>query len=416
MPTYDQINALYQQYLGRPASQDEANNWISGAYGATDLGGIESQIASSGEAQARRGDGGGGASGGPSYDQINNLYNQYLGRPASQDEYHNWISGAYGATDLGGITGQIQNSGEAQAYAASHGGGASSGGGGGGGLTTSSGGSYTPPPSYSAPAPSAQTSQTFGPWGGHFTAPTPTALPTAPTFTAPSYTPPPAFSYDASTPGYVAPPTYTPPPAFSYGDFSYGDFKAPTVEEALNDPGYKFRLQQGQQALENAASAKGVLNDSGTAKALIDYGQNAASQEYANVWNRAMGAYTTGRDTAAGIYNTNRGNAADIYNTNYRTQYTDPYNVGVNASTTARQNARDIYALNYQTQYQDPYAASYQAAKDQFAPQFAGWQANAQNTMGLNTLGNTNAWNDYQLGWQDFQSRRNLGANFALQS
>jgi hypothetical protein len=52
MPTYDQINALYQKYLGRDATQDEANGWINGSYGATDLAGIEAQIKGSGEAQA----------------------------------------------------------------------------------------------------------------------------------------------------------------------------------------------------------------------------------------------------------------------------------------------------------------------------------------------------------------------------
>src|SRR5882724_7234324 len=32
-------------------------------------------------------------------------------------------------------------------------------------------------------------------------------------------------------------------------------FKAPTDVTEQNDPGYKFRLQQGQQALENSAAA-----------------------------------------------------------------------------------------------------------------------------------------------------------------
>jgi hypothetical protein len=51
MPSYDDINALYQKYLGRAATQDEANNWASGQYGATDMAGIEAQIKGSGEAQ-----------------------------------------------------------------------------------------------------------------------------------------------------------------------------------------------------------------------------------------------------------------------------------------------------------------------------------------------------------------------------
>lgn len=150
MPTYDQINALYQRYLGRAASQDEADNWANGTYGTTDLGGIEQQIRSSGEAQgyaqrqgsiptgvvppdARQGydpPAAPASSSGdffadnapqPTYDQVNALYQQSLGRPASQDEYQGWIGGRYGATDLQGIGSQIANSGEAASYATSHG-------------------------------------------------------------------------------------------------------------------------------------------------------------------------------------------------------------------------------------------------------------------------------------------------------
>lgn len=59
---------------------------------------------------------------GPSYDDVNRGYQQYLGRSASQDEYGNWANGTYGATDLQGILGQIQGSGEAQAYRGAQGG------------------------------------------------------------------------------------------------------------------------------------------------------------------------------------------------------------------------------------------------------------------------------------------------------
>lgn len=392
MPSFDDINRLYQQYLGRDATQDEYTGWTSGQYGATDLAGIESQIAGSGEAQGRRSGGSSGGGGGISYDQINNLYNQYLGRPATQDEYNNWMSGAYGATDLGGITSQIQGSGEAQDYRARQGGGDGGGGGGGnvyrpydttGTGTVTAGGRQIP-------------SNPLGPWTPSFRAPANQPLPDVPTFTAPAYTPPPAFNYDSGHPA----PTYTPPPAFSYGDFV-----GPTAEQALQDPGYQFRLSQGTQALQNAASARGTLNDSGTLKALMDYGQGAASQEYANTWQRA-----------ADTYNTNRGNALGIYNTNYQTQYTDPYKFATAAWQTGHDTALTDYQTNVKNQYADPYAYAYQAAKDQYAPLLAGWQTNAANVQHTNDVTNTNAWNDYLLGFQDFQNRRGLGVNFALSS
>lgn len=70
------------------------------------------------------------------------------------------------------------------------------------------------------------------------------------------------------------------------------DFKGPTPAEAANDPGYQFTLGQGKNQLENWAAAKGTLNDSSTAKALQDYGQAAAGQQYSNVWNRDFNAAT----------------------------------------------------------------------------------------------------------------------------
>jgi hypothetical protein len=70
-------------------------------------------------------------------------------------------------------------------------------------------------------------------------------------------------------------------------------FQAPTDVTEQNDPGYQFRLQQGQQALQNSAAARGGLLSGGTAKALSDYNQNAASAEYGNVYNRAYNKFTT---------------------------------------------------------------------------------------------------------------------------
>lgn len=45
-------------------------------------------------------------------------------------------------------------------------------------------------------------------------------------------------------------------------------FTAPTGVDESNDPGYKFRLDEGQKALENSAAARGNLLSGNTAKAL----------------------------------------------------------------------------------------------------------------------------------------------------
>jgi hypothetical protein len=111
----------------------------------------------------------------------------------------------------------------------------------------------------------------------------------------------PPGGYDVS--GFMAPTTtqqqpggasgvYT-GPGTGYGGSGYGGgFMPPTAQQALDDdPGYAFRQQQGQQAIERSAAARGTLLTGGTAKALQNYAQGLASQEYGNVYGRRLGEY-----------------------------------------------------------------------------------------------------------------------------
>jgi hypothetical protein len=64
-----------------------------------------------------------------------------------------------------------------------------------------------------------------------------------------------------------------------YGrDFSMSDFTA--------DPGYAFRLAEGQKTLERNAAARGGLISGGALKAATRYGQDMGSQEYQSAFNR----------------------------------------------------------------------------------------------------------------------------------
>jgi hypothetical protein len=68
------------------------------------------------------------------------------------------------------------------------------------------------------------------------------------------------------------------PLATEYTPFGMAQFQA--------DPGYGFRLSEGQKALERSAAARGNLLSGGTGKALTRYGQEMGSQEYQNAFNR----------------------------------------------------------------------------------------------------------------------------------
>src|SRR5271154_2361172 len=65
-------------------------------------------------------------------------------------------------------------------------------------------------------------------------------------------------------------------------------FQAPSLAQAEEMPGYQFALQQGDQALQNSAAARGGLLSSGTQKQLVNYNQNAAEGNYQNVYNNAL--------------------------------------------------------------------------------------------------------------------------------
>lgn len=64
-----------------------------------------------------------------------------------------------------------------------------------------------------------------------------------------------------------------------------GQFTQP-FQYSSSDPGYQFRFQQGQRALDSSAATRGTLLSGGQLKALVDYGQQAGSQEYGAAYNR----------------------------------------------------------------------------------------------------------------------------------
>jgi hypothetical protein len=66
--------------------------------------------------------------------------------------------------------------------------------------------------------------------------------------------------------------------AVDYTPFGMDQFNA--------DPGYGFRLKEGQKALEASAAARGGLISGNALKSLVGYGQEMGSQEYMNAFNR----------------------------------------------------------------------------------------------------------------------------------
>jgi hypothetical protein len=66
--------------------------------------------------------------------------------------------------------------------------------------------------------------------------------------------------------------------ASDYTPFGMGQF--------TQDPGYAFRLKEGQRALDASAAARGGLISGNALRAAQGYGQEMGSQEYQNAFNR----------------------------------------------------------------------------------------------------------------------------------
>jgi hypothetical protein len=81
------------------------------------------------------------------------------------------------------------------------------------------------------------------------------------------------------------------------GAFSFG------ANDYQQDPGYAFRLSEGQKALDRSAAARGGLISGGALKAAQRYGQDMGSQEYQNAYNRALTGYNTGVASENQLYN-----------------------------------------------------------------------------------------------------------------
>jgi hypothetical protein len=86
------------------------------------------------------------------------------------------------------------------------------------------------------------------------------------------------------------------PGAFKFGA---GDYQA--------DPGYAFRLSEGQKTLDRQAAARGGLISGGALRAAQRYGQEMGSQEFGNAYNRALTGYNTDVARENQLYNRQAG-------------------------------------------------------------------------------------------------------------
>lgn len=258
------VASAYQRLLGRSMSDADYDNWDGNDN-------FEAEIAASpeGRAYAARNGGPAGPTGqnGARWDA--NWFISNIGRPNTVAELvalESKITAAGGKLlrNAAGVAGKIQTPDGriVDVMIAS--------GLGGHGFTWDEGGGSNPAAGNSPP-PTLDPSL-LDPWGRVYTPPN-TPLPDVPVYTAPDL------------------PTIDP-------------FKAPTPGDLTNDPGYQFRVQQGQRAWENSRTASRTIRGGGALADLVNYNQNAASQEYGDAFNRSKQVYDTNVSNQFSLWNT----------------------------------------------------------------------------------------------------------------
>jgi hypothetical protein len=75
--------------------------------------------------------------------------------------------------------------------------------------------------------------------------------------------------------------------------FTQADYQA--------DPGYAFRLSEGQKALDRSAAARGGLMSGGALKAAARFGQDMGSQEFGRAYDRFRDTQGLQRNALAGV-------------------------------------------------------------------------------------------------------------------
>jgi hypothetical protein len=95
----------------------------------------------------------------------------------------------------------------------------------------------------------------------------------------------------------------------NFGTFSYPDFVGPGQFQGVDpttitsNPAYQFRFDEGRRALTNSRAAEGLLRSGGTLTDFMKYGQNMASTEYDNEWNRQWAQHKGAFDESLNAWN-----------------------------------------------------------------------------------------------------------------
>ena len=137
------------------------------------------------------------------------------------------------------------------------------------------------------------------------------------------------------------------PNTFQAKDFEMKDF---TAKDFQVDPGYAFRQEEGERAIDRGAAAAGRFNSGRVLKDLTRFNSGLASQEYGNAYDRfntnqlnRFAAHNANQGAQFSAFNANEGNRYAAYNTNEANR--------LNAFGLNEGNRQSAFNMNQTNQY-----------------------------------------------------------------
>ena len=76
-----------------------------------------------------------------------------------------------------------------------------------------------------------------------------------------------------------------------YGYMPFNERFEFDADDLYKDPGYQFRLEEGNKAIERKGASRGFLQSGRTLKSLAQHSQGLASQEYGAAYGRGRGEH-----------------------------------------------------------------------------------------------------------------------------
>lgn len=123
-----------------------------------------------------------------------------------------------------------------------------------------------------------------------------------------------------------------------------------SMEDYVADPGYQFRMEEGTKALDRSAAARGGLLSGAQLKGITRFGQDQASQEYGNAYNRYQSNQTNQYNRLASLAGVGQtaNNALQQAGQNYANGASNAIMSGAGDAATAQLMAGQARASSYQ--------------------------------------------------------------------